>query len=159
MRWRNRRARATRDLAPGDIGEALAEVRAIYDELAARPIDRACALRTECCHFGITGKTPYLTLGEAMTAAKGFRAAGRKRLPEYPDGQCPLLHPQSHRCLIYADRPFGCRTHFCAAAGGPWDRGPILDLICRLEAIDARLGGEGPRALPVAVADALSRRI
>jgi len=58
-------------------------------------------------------------------------------------------------CVIYADRPFGCRTHFCAAAGGPYARAEVLDLIRRLEAVDAQLGGDGPRALAAAVGDEL----
>lgn len=135
---------------------ALAEVRAVYAALAERPIERACALRTECCHFAITGLTPHLTRGEALLAAKAFRATGRKRLPPAVDGACPLLHPGTRRCLIYADRPFGCRTHFCDAAGGPWPRRDVLDLIRRLEHVDTQLGGDGPRTLPGAMADALA---
>ncbi|MDD5200744.1 MAG: YkgJ family cysteine cluster protein [Terrimicrobiaceae bacterium] len=134
---------------------ALGEVRAVYAALAERPAERNCTLRTECCHFKLTGLTPYLTKGEAALAAKALRATGRKRLPERTDGACPLLHSQTQRCLIYADRPFGCRTHFCAAAGGPYARSEVIDLIRRLEAVDAALGGDGPRALPGAVADAL----
>ncbi len=141
---------------PSPDAEALAEVRAVYAELAARPVERACTLRTECCHFRLTGRTPYLTRGEAMVAARALRAAGRKQLPERADGACPLLHPQTGRCLIYADRPFGCRTHFCAAAGGPYARREVVDLIHRLERVDAALGGDGGRALPGAVAAALA---
>jgi len=59
---------------------ALAEVRAVYAELAKRPIQRQCELRTECCQFQITGLTPQLTKGEAMLAAKAFRATGRKNI-------------------------------------------------------------------------------
>jgi len=134
---------------------ALAEVRAVYAELARRPADRQCTLLTECCQFKLTGLTPYLTKGEALVAARGVRAAGRKQLPERSDGACPLLHPLTGRCMIYADRPFGCRTHFCPAAGGPYRRAEVLDLIRRLETVDAALGGDGPRMLPGAVADAL----
>jgi len=134
--------------------EALEEVRAIYRELATRPIERACERRTECCHFKLTGRTPQLTRGEALLAAQALRASGRKRLPEAPDGACPLLR-ENGACLIYQDRPFGCRTHFCAAAGGPYARNDVLDLIRRLETIDAKLGGSGPRALPAAVSDEL----
>jgi Fe-S-cluster containining protein len=134
---------------------ALAEVRAVYAELAGRPIERNCTLRTECCHFKLTGLTPYLTKGEALLAARAFRATGRRQLPERTDGACPMLHPESARCMIYADRPFGCRTHFCAAAGGPYARREVLDLIRRLETVDASLGGDGARALPGAVAAAL----
>jgi Fe-S-cluster containining protein len=134
---------------------ALEEVRQVYRDLAARPIERACELRTQCCHFKLTGKTPYLTRGEALLAAHALKATGRKKLPARDDGACPLLDPQTSRCLIYQDRPFGCRTHFCAAAGGPYARREVIDLIRRLEQIDEQLGGDGPRALPAAVSSAL----
>jgi len=130
---------------------ALAEVRAIYRELAARPIEHSCTLRTECCQFRLTGKTPYLTKGEALVASQAVRASGRKVLPDRGDGSCPLLDPRTARCMIYESRPFGCRTHFCAEAGGPYSRKTVADLIRRLEDIDARLGGDGARSLPVAL--------
>lgn len=135
--------------------QAIAEVRAVYSALAARPVDRDCSLRTECCQFKITGRTPYLTAGEALVAARGVRAAGRKELPARDDGACPLLHPLTGKCIVYNDRPFGCRTHFCPAAGGPYARAEVLDLIRRLEAVDTSLGGTGARILPGAVGDAL----
>ena len=135
---------------------ALQEVRQIYADLAARPIDRSCMRVKECCHFKLTGRTPYLTKGEALLAAKALRATGRKALPANPTGACPLLNAQSGDCLIYDSRPFGCRTHFCAAAGGPYSRREVIDLIRRLETIDVSLGGTGPRLLQNAVADALS---
>jgi hypothetical protein len=134
---------------------ALAEVRAVYQELATRPIERNCTLETQCCQFKLTGLTPYLTRGEALVAARGVRAAGRKELPKRTDGACPLLHPRTGKCTIYHDRPFGCRTHFCRAAGGPYARGEVVDLIRRLEKVDAMLGGDGARALPGAIAGAL----
>jgi Fe-S-cluster containining protein len=135
--------------------EAGDEVRRIYAEVDARPVERQCTRLTECCHFKLTGLTPYLTKGEALVAARALRATGRKKLPNDADGTCPLLDRASGRCLIYADRPFGCRTHFCAAAGGPMARREVIDLIRRLETIDAELGGAGPRKLPAAVAAAL----
>ena len=55
--------------------EALEEVRAIYRELEARPIERACERRTECCQFRLTGRTPQLTKGEAVLAARALRAS------------------------------------------------------------------------------------
>jgi Fe-S-cluster containining protein len=134
---------------------ALAEVRAVYSDLAARPIDRQCTLRTECCHFKLTGLTPFLTRGEALLAAKALRASGRKRIPDRKDGACPLLDPKASRCLIYEARPFGCRTHFCEAAGGPYSRREVLDLIRRLERVDAEVGGSGARPLPDAMAEGL----
>jgi uncharacterized protein len=142
-----------RNLPPEKI--ALAEVRQIYDDLAQRPIERNCLRKTECCHFKLTGRTPYLTKGEAVVAAKALRATGRKMLPENPEGACPMLRADTGNCLIYDDRPFGCRTHFCAAAGGPVARREVIDLIRRLERIDVELGGNGPRILPNAIAEAL----
>jgi Fe-S-cluster containining protein len=112
----------------------------------------------ECCHFKLTGRTPYLTKGEALVAAKALRATGRKALPQDSGGACPLLDSGSGNCLIYESRPFGCRTHFCATAGGPYSRGEVIDLIRRLEAIDDSLGGTGPRILQNALADALKDR-
>jgi hypothetical protein len=150
---------ASRSLSPrpGDArAAALAEVRAVYAELGRRPVQRDCTRLTRCCQFKLNGLTPYLTKGEALVAARGVRAAGRKQLPERADGACPLLHPQTGRCMIYAERPFGCRTHFCPAAGGPYARGEVVDLIRRLEAVDAALGGNGSRMLPGAVAEALA---
>jgi Fe-S-cluster containining protein len=138
-----------------ELQSALAEVRAVYVELAQRPIERACVARTECCQFQLTGLTPQLTKGEALVAAKGFRATGRKEMIEPADGACPFLKRETGRCLIYADRPFGCRTHFCEAAGGPYARKEVLDLIRRLEEVDRRLGGDGPRKIQAAVAAAL----
>jgi Fe-S-cluster containining protein len=120
----------------------------------SRPAARNDAL-AECCHFKLTGKTPFLTKGEALAAAKALRATGRTRLPASPDGACPLLDRATSRCLIYNARPFGCRTHFCAAAGGPYARREVIDLIHRLEDLDRALGGDGARPLPAAVANAL----
>jgi len=131
---------------------ALNEVRQVYVDLAQRPIQRNCLRKTECCHFKLTGRTPYLTKGEAVVAAKALRATGRKSLPETADGSCPMLRQETGNCLVYEDRPFGCRTHFCAAAGGPTARREVLDLIRRLENVDLVLNGNGPRPLQNAVA-------
>jgi Fe-S-cluster containining protein len=135
---------------------AISEVRALYETLGTRPVERRCTGIAECCQFKLTGLTPYLTKGEAIVAARAWRASGRKQLPPRADGSCPMLGPGTLRCAIYKDRPFGCRTHFCAAAGGPYSRRDVLDLIRGLEAIDARLGGTGPRKIESAVADALA---
>ncbi|HEU5395570.1 MAG TPA: YkgJ family cysteine cluster protein [Verrucomicrobiae bacterium] len=138
-----------------ELQSTLSEVRAVYADLAKRPVTRDCIARTECCQFQLTGLTPQLTKGEALVAAKGFRATGRKEMPEPEDGACPFLKRDSGKCMIYSDRPFGCRTHFCDAAGGPYSRKEVLDLIRRLEEIDRRLGGDGPRKIQAAVADVL----
>jgi Fe-S-cluster containining protein len=136
--------------------DVFAEVRAIYEALAGRPVRRNCLARTQCCQFQLTGRAPHLTKGEALLAARAYRATGRRELLESSEGACPLLQRPAGRCLIYADRPFGCRTHFCAAAGGPYARGDVLDLIRRLEDLDVRLKGDGPRQISAAVADALA---
>ncbi len=130
-------------------------VRAVYAVLQQRRVERNCIARTECCQFQLTGLTPQLTKGEALVAAAAFRSSGRKELAESADGVCPLLRRETGKCLIYTDRPFGCRTHFCDAAGGPYARKDVLDLIRRLEALDQTLGGEGPRAIQAAVEEAL----
>src|SRR5450756_3247126 len=92
-------------MAGENLSNTLAEVRAIYQELARRPVQRNCIARTECCQFQLTGLTPHLTKGEALLAAKAFRATGRKELPEADDRACPMLKRETGRCMIYADRP------------------------------------------------------
>jgi len=134
----------------------LNEVREVYADLSLRPIERNCVRLKECCHFKLTGRTPYLTKGEALVAAKALRATGRTQLPENATGACSMLDSASGNCLIYDSRPFGCRTHFCAAAGGPYARREVIDLIRRLEAVDTEVGGVGPRLLQNAIADALN---
>lgn len=135
---------------------AIARVREIYQELDRRPVERDCLRRTECCQFKLTGRTPFLTKGEALTAAKAWRATGGKRLPATPDGACPFLERRTGRCQIYEGRPFGCRTHFCAAAGGPYSRKEVIDLIHRLEDLDHELGGSGAKSMPAALDEGLA---
>jgi uncharacterized protein len=132
-----------------------ADVRVVYEELANRPIDRNCVRLKECCHFKLTGRTPFLTRGEAIVAARALRQTGRTKLPAATNGACPMLQASTGNCLIYEARPFGCRTHFCAAAGGPYERSEVIDLIRRLEEIDARIGGNGPHKIEEAVSLAL----
>ncbi len=138
--------------------EELAEVQAVYAELEARlaGLARDCQMSTRCCRFQLTGEVPVLTLGEALLAARGVRASGRRELKPHPEGACPLLGREG-RCTIYAHRPFGCRTHFCRAAGGVVPRKLVADLIQRLEAVDEKLGGSGSRDLPEAIAAVLRR--
>jgi uncharacterized protein len=136
--------------------EAVRDVERIYQDLAERPIDRNCTLQTECCQFRRTKIVPFITKGEALLAAKAVRAAGHREMPESIDGACPLLNARSGKCMIYKNRPFGCRTHFCDAAGGPYTRAEVLDLIRRLEVVDSKLLGHGPVNLPVAVKAALA---
>lgn len=99
--------------------EACEQTRTIYQALQERPVERSCIRRKDCCHFKLTGRTPFLTRGEAILAATALRQRGRTRLPSNPTGACPMLDAATGDCMIYENRPFGCRTHFCAAAGGP----------------------------------------
>ena len=138
-----------------DLDEAACQVRGIYAEWRQYPLDRACTGIADCCRFRLTGRTPYLTRGEALVAARAWRAAGRKEVIVPVDGSCPFLHPQTGKCRIYDGRPFGCRTYFCAAAGGPANRNEVRGLIQRLERIDHRLGGAGAINLPTAVKEAM----
>lgn len=141
--------RAKPDLAP-----VFQELESIYASLTTLPVVRSCTNRTTCCRFQLTGETPQLTLPEALYAAKAVRRNGRTRLPDTQDGSCPLLG-QGGRCTIYDHRPFGCRTHFCTAAGGQIPRKQVAHLIQKLDALDERLGGDGSRPIQSAVADAL----
>lgn len=140
---------------PASVPKALAEVRAVYHSLAGRPLDRQCTQLAGCCHFRLTGKVPHLTRGEALVLAAGLRASGRVRVADHPEGACPLL-AETGRCVAYEARPFGCRTHFCAAAGGPAERRAVIDLIHRLEAVDESLGGDGAKPLPQALREAMT---
>jgi len=133
-----------RDLAE----EAVSQV---YTELARRPVERDCIGRADCCRFRLTGQVPYVTRGEAMVAAKAWKATGRTRVASPPDGSCPFLDPASARCRIYEGRPLPCRTHFCRPAGGPYPRRKVQDLVWELERIDAELGGNGARPIDEAV--------
>jgi Fe-S-cluster containining protein len=129
------------------------EVRAVYRDWEQRPIERSCTGLSDCCRFRQTGRTPFLTRGEALVAAQAWRTAGRTEVPATTDGACPFL--RNNRCQIYDGRPFGCRTHFCEAAGGPASRKEVRDLIQRLEDIDSRMGGNGGVNLPTAVQAAM----
>jgi uncharacterized protein len=136
-----------RKFHPQSENAALADVAAIYQDLEARPVERNCIRRCECCQFQITGKTPVLTKGEALYLARAWKATGRKKFPDSVQGACPVFDPAGMRCLVYEGRPFGCRTHFCVPAGGPVKRREVLDLIRRLEDVDRSLGGDGSHPL------------
>lgn len=126
-------------------------VHEVYERLDQCPIERNCVQRTECCRFRTSGKTPYVTKGEALVAARAWRGTGRKRVSPPEDGSCPFLHPKTGRCQIYQARPLPCRTHFCQAAGGPYPRKAVQDLIWMLERVDHELQGDGARPIADAV--------
>ena len=97
--------------------DAAAAVRAIYTELAARPIERACVARTECCRFKLTGKTPYLTKGEALVAAKAWRATGAHAAAGEPGWRVPAARAR-HGPMPDLRRPTVWLPHALLRHGG-----------------------------------------
>lgn len=136
----------------------LAELKRLYQETDALQSGTSCPASTECCRFGITGREPYVTSIEARAIEKAVAANGgplsRKRhaLPlagrsREEERTCPLL-TASGRCSVYAWRPFGCRTFFCARAersGGPVNRQAERDLVRSLAELAARHAPDGDK--------------
>lgn len=137
--------------------EALAELRAVYAEVDARTAGATCDLSTDCCRFRVTGREPYPTAVELLGVRRALAARGglptRRSLPVADDGRCPLLD-DAGRCAVYAARPFGCRTFFCARASlpEPLDRRAILALGRRLAAASERLAPGTGGAVPLSSA-------
>ena len=105
----------------------LESLRAIYGEVDALLSGWACDSSTDCCRFGVTGREPYPTAVELAELERGVRARGglpkRRTLPMVgargeDERRCALLSDEG-KCLVYASRPFGCRTFFCERASGP----------------------------------------
>lgn len=108
---------------------ALEKLRGVYAEVDALLAGWTCDASTECCRFGITGREPYPTSVEIAELERAVRARGglpkRRSLPVVGTGprgegerRCALLSDEG-KCLVYASRPFGCRTFFCERASGP----------------------------------------
>ncbi len=138
----------------------LAQLQALYAEVDARFAGWTCDASTDCCHFGRTGREPYVTpielaavererartgrkvgsAGGALTAAS--RAGARRTLPIAQDERrCPLLD-EAGRCSVYAARPFGCRTFFCdrALAGDKVGQRDINAFVSRIRDLAAAFG-------------------
>ena len=146
--------------APENNDGFLAELAALYREVDAHYADWSCPSSTECCRFGITGRQPYVTAVEALALKRALARRGglpkpkKRALPMTQDQAreriCPLLG-HDNRCVVYADRPLGCRTFFCGRAtrgAGP-EREELRELVRRLQDLASRheLGGE--RARPI----------
>lgn len=128
----------------------LAELRALYEEVDAAHAGWSCDASTDCCHFGRTGREPYVTTIEArlvddarrargVKVEKASSSEGKRRLPlEAKERRCPLLDP-SGRCSVYQARPFGCRTYFCdrATAGERVRQSDVNAFVARIRAIAA----------------------
>jgi Fe-S-cluster containining protein len=101
---------------------ALAELRSIYAEVDAQLDGWTCDASTDCCRFGVTGREPYPSAVELAELERAVKARGglpkRRSLPVAEERRCALLSDEG-RCLVYASRPFGCRTFFCERAVAP----------------------------------------
>jgi hypothetical protein len=102
--------------------ELLAKLESLYRAVDAELDGYRCEASTDCCRFGVTGREPYPTAIEAAELVRAVRARGglpkRRSLPSYGERRCALLGDDG-RCVVYASRPFGCRTFFCDRARGP----------------------------------------
>jgi Fe-S-cluster containining protein len=81
------------------------------------------------------------------------RAGGDER-------RCALLSDEG-RCLVYASRPFGCRTFFCERAAGPageaaraLPKGEIARLARAVADLSARFDPQDPGPRPLSNATA-----
>ena len=132
----------------------LTELRAIYTETDALLAGWTCETSTDCCRFGVTGREPYPTAIERTELERAVRARGglpkRRTLPQVDERRCTLLADDG-KCLVYASRPFGCRTFFCERGSGPGKMPKqeiaqlsraIVDLSERFDPVDP-----GPRPL------------
>ncbi len=162
---------------PRPSDQARAREQALLDELAAvyRDVDAAygayrCPATSECCHFAITGREPYVTsielaaLGRAIAARGGPLPDKRRALPMYPGDYrderiCPLLTADG-RCSVYAARPLGCRSFWCHRADVPPDpvaRDALAQFVRRIQAIAVRHQPDGDQGRPLSNALAGSR--
>jgi uncharacterized protein len=101
---------------------------AIYARVDGLLAPFSCDASTECCHFGLTGREPYVTPIELAEIELALTRRGSalarlptvpRRLPVVADARrCPLLD-ETGRCSVYASRPLGCRTFFCDRVQGP----------------------------------------
>lgn len=156
--------------APIDEAELLDSLRAIYRDADALYAGWSCPASSECCHFGLTGREPFVTSIELLAVQRAVARRGgplgraKRALPWTGDPEreriCPLLDRQG-RCSIYADRPLGCRTFHCsrAAAGAIPARGELRALVRRIEELAARHvpGGDEPRTLGRALSEPARR--
>ena len=164
------------DAAAADTKRDLASLRALYAEVDTLLDGWTCDASTDCCRFGVTGREPYPTAVELAELERGVRARGglpkRRSLPVVSgrkggggggaddERRCTLLSDEG-KCLVYASRPFGCRTFFCERASGPAGEAPrsmpkeeIARLGRAIAELSARFepGNPGPRPLSKATA-------
>ncbi|MBN9165881.1 MAG: hypothetical protein BGO98_05020 [Myxococcales bacterium 68-20] len=157
----------------------LQELRALYAKIDGALEGWGCDASTDCCRFGVTGREPYPTAVEVAELDRAVRARGglpkrrslplvsshargarRSRQADADDGEderrCALLGDEG-RCLVYASRPFGCRTFFCERARGPvgeradsgLPRETITEVARDIAALSARFAPADPGPRPI----------
>ena len=127
---------------------------AIYREVDALLAPYGCELSGDCCDVGISGREPAPTtveMAEVLHAAKRAPHLKSRRLPlaEAPQ-RCAMLGDDG-RCRIYASRPFGCRTFFCARMTGPrkLPRAAIVALSRRIAELSEQTFSRDPLPRPL----------
>ena len=155
---------------PRPLAEHRAELLALYAETDALMAGMSCDSSTDCCRFGVTGREPYPTAIEAAELLRAFaatgkrvqsarggdgggpakKAKGKKSLPLANDERrCPMLSADG-RCIVYASRPFGCRTFFCDRAEGQEpSRARVNELGRKIADLSARHDPRDPGARPL----------
>jgi len=133
--------------------ELLAELRALYGEIDALEAHRSCPASTDCCRFGVTGREPYPTAIELHALERAVKARGgvpkRRTLPLASERRCSFLGDDG-RCIVYAARPFGCRTFFCdRAEGEPVPRDEIARVSHAIQDLSARFNPRDPGPRPL----------
>ncbi|MGO8999711.1 MAG: YkgJ family cysteine cluster protein [Polyangiaceae bacterium] len=139
---------------------ARSELIALYAEADALLAPFSCDASTDCCHFGVTGREPYVTPTELaeIEHAVAARGAAPPRLPRAARSlplvddprRCALLDANG-RCSIYASRPLGCRTFFCERVQGPGriPRTALNDVARRVSDLAARVSPRDPHSRPL----------
>lgn len=140
--------------------EQLRELRALYARIDGAVQGWGCESSTDCCRFGVTGREPYPTAVELAELERAVKARGglpkRRTLPVASERRCALLSDDG-RCLVYASRPFGCRTFFCERARGPvgeradsgLPRETIAEVAREIAALSARFAPADPGPRPL----------
>jgi len=126
--------------------QALQELRAVYRHADAAYAPFSCSASGECCQLAVTRRQPWLWLPEWRLLRRHHPLP-----PPRADGGCPYLDAAGKRCTVYADRPFGCRTFFCARIRGPAQqpKEAVISLSRRIEFISQRMDPQltAPRPL------------
>jgi Fe-S-cluster containining protein len=110
------------------VRRALKELAAVWAKADALMSGMSCPASGECCRLATTGREPFLLPLERLALERALARQGRPMPGKRADGACALLDESGRRCSIYPDRPFGCRTFFCAG------RAPRTDDVYALSA-------------------------